>query len=60
MGVPKEKEERQLTDSFKQRSKGAASIPTDELIPSAARPPPPPPPPPQVRRSRDHHSLIDI
>ena len=39
-----EKEERQLTDSLYKGLKGAANIPTDDLIPL-------------VRRSRNHHSL---
>ena len=38
------KKGRQQTDSFVQRSKGAASIPTDDLIPP-------------IRHSRNHHSL---
>ena len=43
MGVSKEKE-RQCTDSFYKGLKGAASIPTDDLIPP-------------TERSRNHHSL---
>ena len=42
--VSQEKEDRQQTDSFVQRLKEAASIPTDDLIP-------------QIRCSRNHHSL---